>query len=223
MHEIRTLQIAGYRDQPVPNTFFRHRDDAGHLAIVLPGVRYTCHMPLLYYPSRLLRIQGADVLWVEYAYDRRADFQTLSDAERERWFMADVAAACKTALAQRPYRQVTLVGKSLGTLAIGYLLSEAALRSAPQVIWLTPLLRNDRLRAQIRQSKARSLFAIGTADSHYDPATLAEVQAATGSQAVVVDGGDHSLEIEGDVWRSLQALEQVLRAIEAFLTADAPV
>jgi pimeloyl-ACP methyl ester carboxylesterase len=222
MAERKTLQIAGYRNEPVPNTFFRQKEDAQHVAIVLPGVRYTCHMPLLYYPSRLLRIQGADVLWVEYAYNERRDFQMLSDAERERWFITDVTAACNAALAQRPYRQITLVGKSLGTLAMGYLLSEAVLSAASQALWLTPLFRNDRLRAQIRQSKSRSLFVIGSADSHYDPAYLAEVQAATGGQTVVIDGGDHSLEIEGNVWRSLQALEQVLRAIEASLTPNAP-
>lgn len=218
-----TLQISGYQGEPVPNTFFQQGGATDHIAIVLPGVRYTCHMPLLYYPTRLLLSMGADVLWVEYTYDQRPGFRALSEAERERWFITDVTAACHTALAQRPYRQVTLVGKSLGTLAMGHLLTADPQLAQAQAIWLTPLLRNERLRAQIRQSKARSLFVIGSADGHYDPASLAEVRAATGGETLVIDGADHSLEIEGDLWRSLQALEQVLRAIQAFLTGHAPV
>lgn len=218
-----TLQISGYQGEPVPNTFFQHQDTTDHIAIFLPGVRYTCHMPLLYYPTRLFLFMGADALWVEYAYDQRADFRALAEVERERWFITDVTAACHTALTQRPYRQVTLVGKSLGTLAMGHLLTADPQLAGAQAIWLTPLLRNERLRAQIRLCKARSLFVIGSADAHYDPASLAEVQAATGGETVVVDGANHSLEIEGDVWQSLQALEQVLRAIQAFLTGRAPV
>src|SRR5665648_148706 len=35
-------------------------------------------------------------------------------------------------------------------------------------VWVTPLLRDDRLRAQIKQAKPRSLFVVGTADGHYD-------------------------------------------------------
>ncbi len=218
MHSITTLPITGYRAEPVPNTFHRQDSEARHIAILLPGVAYTCHMPLLYYPTRLLLALGADVLWVEYAYQRRADFQALSDSERERWFISEVTAACQAALAQRPYQQITLIGKSLGTLAMGRLLTEDARLAQARAIWLTPLLRNSRLRTQIQQTQQRSLFVIGTADSHYDPAHLAEMQRATGGQVCVIDGADHSLEIEGDLWRSLQAIEQVMRAIQTFLT-----
>lgn len=218
MYSFRMLQITGYRAEPVPNTFHRQDDEARHVAILLPGVAYTCQMPLLYYPTRLLLALGADVLWVEYAHHRRADFLALSDSERERWFITDVSAACQAALAQRPYQQITLIGKSMGTLAMGHLLTSDARLVQARAIWLTPLLRNSRLRAQIQQSKPRSLFVIGTADSHYDPAHLAEMQKATGGDVSVIDRGDHSLEIEGDIWRSLQAIEQVMRAIQVFLT-----
>ena len=212
-----TLDVMGYRGEPVPHTFLRQPGDADHAGILLPGLRYTCDMPLLYYPARLLSDLGADVLRVEYAYDRRADFQALPEAEQNRWFLADVGAACRAILAQRAYQRITLIGKSIGTLAMGLLLASEPAFTQAAAIWLTPLLAQRALREQIRQHRGRSLIIIGTADRYYNPDHLAEVQSATGGAAVVVDGGDHSLNIKGDVLHSLQALEQVMQAIRSFL------
>jgi hypothetical protein len=104
MHSFRSLEIAGYRNEPIPNTFFQQEGGADQLAIVLPGVGYTCQMPLLYYPTRLLLSLGMDVLWVEYNYGRRPEYRALSDARQREWLFADVTAACQSALAQRPYQ-----------------------------------------------------------------------------------------------------------------------
>jgi predicted alpha/beta-hydrolase family hydrolase len=217
MYSPETLSINGYLDQAVPHTFFKQEDETRHLAILLPGAGYTAHMPLLYYPMRLLLEMGADVLRVEYAYMGRAEYEALSPAERVRWVFADVTAACRTGLEQRVYQQVTLVGKSLGTMAMGYLLTTEATLAQAQAIWLTPLLWNDLLRAQIRQAKPRSLFVTGTADPHYSAEHLAELQAATAGEAVVIEGANHSLEISGNLFASLQGMEQVIRALRGFL------
>ena len=105
----------------------------------------------------------------------------------------------------------------MGTLAMGHLLATDARLQQAQCVWLTPLLRDERLRARIKQAKPRSLFVIGTADPHYAPVHLAEVEQATQGQSVVIEGANHSLEIAGHVVQSLQALEQVIRALEGFL------
>jgi hypothetical protein len=217
MAAAKTLEINGYRGAPVPHTFFQQEKEADHLAILLPGVGYSAHMPLLYYPLRLSLDLGADALRVEYAYAARAEYGALSAQEQARWLLTDVTAACRAALAQRRYREITLVGKSLGTLAMGHLLTAEPDLSRAQAIWLTPLLWNEPLRTQIQRARPRSLFAIGTADTHYNAAYLAELKAATGGEAVVVEGANHSLEIAGDVMGSLRALERVMRAVQAFL------
>ena len=92
-------------------------------------------MPVLYYPRRLLLERGADALLVEYDYRGREDFRMPRDRERDSWFFDDVAAACAAGLGQRPYSGVTLVGKSLGTLAMGYLLTEDARLSRARCVW----------------------------------------------------------------------------------------
>jgi hypothetical protein len=212
-----TLDIRGYRDEAVPNTFFRQEGETQGIAILLPGWGYTCQAPLLYYAMRVMQSLGADVLQVEYAYNRRPDFLALPEAEQTRWLFTDVTAAFHTALQQRAYQEVTLIGKSLGTLALSHLVSHPPSAAHARAIWLTPVLGTERFLENIRQWGGQSLFVIGTADPYYDENRLRELESATGGEALVIDGADHGLEIEGNVWRSLQELERIMRAIKAFL------
>jgi hypothetical protein len=185
--------------------------------MLFPGYGYRATMPLLYYPERLLVARGADVLRVEYAYDRQPEFRRIDQVGRDQWFYDDVQAACEVGLAQRSYGRITLVGKSIGTQAIGHLLEVEDRLAGAEYVWLTPLLRDPLLRAQIERGQPRSLFVIGTADPHYGLGALAQAEGATGGESVVVEGADHSLEIEGDILRSLHAMEQVMGALERFL------
>ena len=217
MHSIKTLEIVGYRGEQVPNTFFRNEDGPHHLAIILPGMGYTCQMPLLYYPSKMLRDMGADVLQVEYAYNRRADYQALTDEEQERWLFADVTAASHVALAQRAYSQVTLIGKSLGTLGMMQLLAMEWDLIEANVVWLTPLLKRERLRHILRHHTGRVLTVIGSADPHYDEKWVNDMRPLPTHKICVVDGANHGLEV-GDVLQTIQALERIMQAIQNFLT-----
>lgn len=219
MYATETLDIAGHRGEQVPHTFFRQEGGADHLAIVLPGFGYTCDMPLLYYSVRALLDARADVLQVEYAYNQRKDFRRLPDEERRQWLITDAAAACDAVLRQGTYPRVTLIGKSIGTRAMGHLLTTDARLARAHAVWLTPLLRDSHLRAQMQQH-CPSLFVVGTNDPYYDASLLAEVRDATGGETVVVEGGDHSLEIAGNVQKSLDALAVTTRALQTFLTVE---
>jgi predicted alpha/beta-hydrolase family hydrolase len=218
MVSFKTLEIIGYQGELLPHTFLSQQEATDHVAILLPGVGYTVHMPLLYYPMLELVERGADVLRLETMYVKRPDFDRLSPAEKARRVFTDAAAACRAALAQRAYTKVTLVGKSLGTLAMGHLLTTEPALTHAECIWLTPLSWNDTLRSQIHQVKPRSLFVAGTSDPHYHSAFLAEVEAATAGEVVVIEAANHSIEIAGDVMASLQALETVMHAVRRFLS-----
>lgn len=134
----------------------------------------------------------------------------------------DSVAACRALLDQRPYQRLTLIGKSLGTLAMGDLLTTFLVAMPVHAIWLTPLFLDQELLEQIRQASAPSLFVIGTRDAGYDPAYVRAVREwyAGKGDVLVIEGADHGLGVgaEGaDVLGSVQALEQVMRAIQAFL------
>ena len=217
MDSTQSLPITGYRSAPVPHTLFQQDEETGHAAIILPGWRYTVQRPLLFYVAALMRSLKADVLTVEYAYNRRRDFQACDEDQRLRWFLTDVRSACQTLLKHRVYQRLTLIGKSFGTRAMGYLLTEDDLPEKVSSIWLTPLLKNHTLREQLGRSRGRALFISGTADPHYDAAHMADVQAATGGRVVLVDGADHSLNIAHDVPGSVRHLATVIEGINDFV------
>ena len=217
MYSIKTLEIRGYRDEQVPHTFYEQEETPAQVALLLPGMGYTSHMPLLYYPARIMLSLGADVLGLEYDYNRREDFMALPGEERKQWLLTDATSACHTILMERSYREITLIGKSLGTRAMGHLLTTDDQVREAKAIWLTPVLRSERLCTQIMEWGRRSLIVIGTADPHFNEALLDNLKRETDSEMLIIEGADHSLEIGGDVLRSLAAMEKVIRAIQSFV------
>lgn len=214
-----TLEVVGYKNQQVPNTFITQPTPTQHLGILLPGYRHSVDKAHLHYAGRILLEQGADLLKVEYAYFD-TNFLEQPESERENWLSSDVFAICNTALAQRAYNQITLVGKSLGTLAMALLLEDSRFQSAT-CVWLTPLLTVEWLCSRIEQVKPRSLFVTGTADHYYKPDILERLEAATKGRAEVIEGVHHNLEIPGSISESLSALRQIVEAIDDFLNAGA--
>lgn len=215
MPEPETLVITGYQGLPVDNTFIRQPGQVAHLGIILPGYHYQVEMPSLHFAGQILLERGADVLFVEYAY-YRTDYRSRTFDEQGDWLSSDVRAACEVALAQRPYERITLVGKSLGTLAMSHLLTESRFQTA-QCVWLTPLLAFESLRHRISKTRPPSLFIIGTADQNYSPEYLAEVESATQGRSLVLPDVEHSLEVQGNVRRSLEALQAIVGAMQEFI------
>ena len=218
--QIKHLNIQGYGDLGVPNTFFEQDSvESRKLAVIFPGLGYGAFMPVLYYPGLVMRSAGADVLHVEYNYNSPV-FQALSSMEQYQRIAHDCTAAYRAAEAQHAYSYFTLIGKSLGTLALGHLLATGPTLRHADWIWLTPLLRNQALRQQICSVPHHALFVIGTADQHYDAGLLAEIEQAVGGESLVVEGANHSLEIPGNPLASIQIMQQVIQKIEAFVHPD---
>jgi hypothetical protein len=208
---ITTLELTGQHNAPIPNTYFRQPEPATELAIVFPGLRYTCDMPLLYYTTRLLVKRGADVLQLHTDYNR-PDFESASPIARAQWIGSDALVSLQAGQSQQSYERVVLVGKSIGTLAMGFLLAGgAALQAA--TIWLTPLLHQPLLVQAACLCSGPALFAVGEADGTYDANAIRQIQQATRAQVVVLADANHSLEVPGDLERSIQHLATVMGAI----------
>ncbi len=219
---LEKLSVLGCDNQPFPNSFIRQGFETNHLAIFFPGFAYGHQLPALHYPARLLADYGADVLRLERLYATTAGFSELPENERIRTIIGDALSACKAGLAQRSYQRITLVGKSLGTMAIARLLKlEPELHNA-HCIWLTPLIKHDKTREAIIEKRPRSLFVIGTADDHYDPEILSQLEEATEGTSLIIQGANHGLEIPGNVQKSIKGMEELVLNITQFLHGIEP-
>lgn len=165
--------------------------DAGPVALVLPGERYTCDGPLLRFATLVLTGRGWHVRQVWWDDEPPRD-------------PAQVAAVVD-ALPQPP---ALLVGKSLGTLAL-----PLAARRGLSGLWFTPLLHDEGVRAGVPALPAASLLVGGTADRHWDGAAAR----AGAGEVLEVPGGDHSLEVKTDAEASLRILGDVVAAVSGFV------
>jgi len=217
MYSFGSLKIDGHADGSVPNTLYRQRIETKQTALVFPGFGYTCQMPLLFYSLKALLQKGLNVLTVEYNYSRDAQFRALSKEEQIGRLHADVEASYRAAQNQGYTEIVTLIGKSLGTRAIAHLLKQHSELKNAKIVWLTPLIKDQNLREQITDHEAGSLIAIGTADPYYDEDILASLQSNPKVSVVLIDDGDHGLQVQGDLNQSLKALSRVMASVTRFL------
>jgi len=213
--ELSSLDVVGYENQQVPNTFMIHPGPARHLGIILPGYRHSADMADLHYAGRILLEQGADLLRVEYAY-YRTDFMEHPESEQDKWISSDVFAVCNAGLSHRSYEKITLIGKSIGTLAMARLLTDRRFQRAT-CVWSTPLLTAEWLCSRIEQIRPRSLFIVGTADKSYKPDILKHLEHATNGRSIVLEGANHGLEIPGDISKSLLVLNQIVHGLQEFM------
>lgn len=216
MVSVSSITIEGYNSEIVPNTFFKQHEKSEFGVIIYPGWGYTAQMPLLYYCINLMLSQKADVFTVDYEYNKRADFQSLNDKDKSHWFFTDVQAAYRSFVRQHTYKQILFIGKSIGTRAVGYLMTKEMIHASTKAVWLTPLLKDEKLRGEMKQYGGKSLFICGTADPHYDAKYMTEIQETTKGQVLLVNNADHLLNFKGDVNRSIYELGNVIDNIKTF-------
>ena len=103
---------------------------------------------------------------------------------------------------------------------MGHLLADRRFQSAA-CVWSTPLLNFEWLCSRIEQVHPRSLFIIGTADELYEPDTLKHFESVTKGRAVIIEGANHGLEIPDSISKSLMAINQIVQALQEFLSEGA--
>ncbi|PKO05779.1 MAG: hypothetical protein CVU41_10175 [Chloroflexi bacterium HGW-Chloroflexi-3] len=218
MYQITTLSQSDF-SHTVPNTFLRQDADTDHLVLVLPGLNYTCDMPMLYYATQIMLEVGADVVQVKYDYiQARSGGSASTLNERFGDLQTDVTQIARLALMQRDYKRLTVIGKSLGTLAIPHLL-QADLPLRPKIcIYLTPILNELVPIRDLIQTCPSNLFVIGTNDRYFDQKLINQLITLNADNFMIIDGVNHSLEFPGDTSNSLEVLDKVIRRIQNFLT-----
>jgi hypothetical protein len=54
MYSYSSISTSSDPKLSIPNTFLRQETDTDHLALILPGLNYSCDMPLLYYSTQVM-------------------------------------------------------------------------------------------------------------------------------------------------------------------------
>lgn len=182
-------------------TIRRREGDAGKLAIILPGARYTPARPVLHFAAATLLSRGWTV--IELWWEPPAEL-----GEPVEWVRSEVERHLGADLAGSPL----IVAKSLGTLALPL----AADRMLPGV-WLTPLVHDPSVTDALARQTAAALVIAGGADPSWDGSAAT----AGAHRTVVLDDADHALEVPGDPHRSLAHLATVVAELGRFADAVA--
>lgn len=213
-----SLEVNGHANAKLLNRFLKQTGESRALAVILPGLNYSCDNPLLYYTTNLCSAHSIDVLqlWANYT---GAEFQSLSDEAQLHWLVEDATALIAAGRAQRSYSHLILVGKSIGTLTLGALLDQANTYQDAHLIWLTPLIRYPVVVRSMSHSAKNSLFLAGGADRSFDTNLLGGARRFLSHQHLIIDGADHSLQIPGDLPRSLDVMKQIVAEVETFINS----
>jgi dienelactone hydrolase len=206
--EWRSLDISG-ADGRIGNTFLTQ--GARRIAVVFPGFLGGWNTPATYYPVLALLDRGYDALCLDSVYREHPTVERLRH---------DASTALRAALEAGTYEESLVMGKSLGTIAVAELLLDAELPPAARSVWLTPLLRNDRVESAIAMLESPALFVIGTKDPLFDRTVLQRLQ-KHGHHVAVVQRANHGLAIDGDAAASAKVAGRLVETVHRYLDGRA--
>jgi hypothetical protein len=166
--------------------------------VLLPGREYPTRAPTLWFAREAALAQGWSA--IEVLGEPGLEDDPLG-WERER---------AQRALEQAGDAQVVVIGKSLASFLTD-LVNE---RDLPAV-WLTPVLTEPMVTRGLARARRPTLLVGGTADSVWDAAAIPSNPML---EIVQLEGVDHALQAPGQPAMSLDALGQMVRAVERFLT-----
>lgn len=181
---------------------------AARLAVLFPGIGYTCDKPLLYFSARAAREHGYEVLPVPYG---GFPAQVKGDPEKMQACFSLALEQTEKLLADvrwADYADILFFSKSIGTaVALDYARTHTI--HARHILY-TPLAETFRL-----PGDAEAAFH-GTADPWARTEDIRDACAKRGIPLYLTEGANHSLET-GRTAEDLRILADTIREAAAFL------
>ena len=165
-------------------------------AVLLPGGGYPVDSPVLWYPATACSYLGWTCHLVRWPDDMTGEQVPTIASELINRIRGDHPAA-----------QILIIGKSLGTLAM-----PVAVASGLPGVWLTPVLTEPEIGRLARRLGPEHLLIGGTADPYWE----LEIVERTGAQVLQVPDADHSLQIPGNLGRTMAAITALANGVDAF-------
>lgn len=171
------------------------------LIVIFPGAGYGLDSPLLYYADFLYETNGYERIYMNYQNiisNRELSLENKITKIREYVYeqVKDVDFAA--------YDDVVFLSKSIGSVEAGILAEKLGVNVIQ--IFITPI------EEAIPYCDSNSYVVIGTADKAYQ--AYKEYCDVNSIKALFIEGANHSLEVEGQPYHSMDILKGVMQFIE---------
>ena len=193
-----------------PYRLIEQKEQSNNLAIILPGAGYTTQAPLLHFTTGLFFTKGYDVLHINYSFNRE-EMAALSEKD----FTKNVQSTIDKALKNKEYRNYFIVAKSIGTIALSYLQPNTKFEIS-NLIWLTPLIQRDDVFNAMLNSNNKGLCIIGDKDPCFIKDRFERLKSNYHLQIKLIEGTNHSLELDGKPIESIEIVKSVISTINDF-------
>ena len=184
------------------------------LAVIFPGVGYTCTKPLLYYTAAMAAEHDYEIIRLDYGQDIHT-FHGRTPAELE----PVIKLAIKRTLPQlenvpfNDYDDIIFISKSIGTTISCQLEGALSLRGKVKQFLMTPIPSTLRYLSDIN-----GLFFAGTADP-YMPENKIRAAARNFPEKTggIFEDCNHSLEQKNDTLGAIRNLRLIVECLEKML------
>ncbi|PID36908.1 MAG: hypothetical protein CR993_02780 [Rhodobacterales bacterium] len=165
------------------------------LAILLPGLRYGCERPLLSGAAEVFRHRGCDIARLNFTYSEDTEFLQTDDETQLAQIASDGRDILQYLMQLRRYERIWVIGKSLGTIAMGAAFADRKLAARNVYgIWLTPSLTGTPLPKQLMAQDYPGVVVIGTEDPSYVTELMAPLEAQPNIHVCPIAGADHGFD-----------------------------
>ncbi|OAG94977.1 hypothetical protein AYW79_03040 [Ferroacidibacillus organovorans] len=192
---------------PVKHLFQKHAKKSSKLAVLFPGREYPQSAPLMWYAAKSAFSAGYDVLGIEYGYQANRTDLRMDDLD----VLVSEAIDAMDQVMPDSYREVTFIGKSLGTMVQASVAQKISF-SVGSHVFLTPL----KPVIPFIQETQRSLVIVGDCDPLFEATDIPHIANRSNVDVSVIAGANHALETE-DVSESIRILGQTATLCEDFL------
>lgn len=171
------------------------------LIIFFPGAGYGMDCPLLYYADFIYETNGFDRIYLNYQSILSNADLTLEDKLNEvRRYILEEVENVDFAY----YDEIIFLSKSIGSVEAGILAKRLDLEATQ--VFITPI------EEAISYCNSESYVVIGTQDKAYE--IYKEHCDKNKIKALYIKDANHSLEVEGQPYESIDVLKRVMRFIE---------
>lgn len=185
-------------------------ESAKKLAVLFPGVGYTCDKPLLYYSEKMARAQGYEVIRISYGLLPEG-IKGNDDKKKEALiFAVDQAGKQLQDIDLAKYSDVVFFSKSLGTIVSTML--------AAKFGWKVRNVLYTPVEETFVHAALPAITFHGLEDDWVDSAEVIRLAKEKGIVMYKIEGANHSLET-GNIKKDLLNLQKVCEDVQSFLLA----